>query len=494
MNPEIDKMRQPLSSEARERIFKEKILPSILTGSLPATNKTFAAVCSQPGAGKSTVVQRQKNRFGNERTISISIDDFFNYLPGLNEARMNGAFWGSQLKHENATVNKWRDDSMKYALRNEAHIIMETTNDPQSDAEELFDKGYKNREIYIIATDRHTSLTSVFLRAVHGFENGTMANCAVMGQEDHDENYSKWPKIAFAVEKTGSFNRIAVVTRDLGLCYQNEVILHTPSKLLWEKDCGAARQVIEMNNRHFTQSRIDQLKEAWGKIITAPLAELPEFQRYPLKKYADDVISHAESLGGRYDPDIVLPQDREAGRDSYLNLLDKHLQLIDKDLDLDYVGEQAFMNHLGEIYGVIKDRTRLKLDVGNEMRRDIDARVAREKSQEAIQRSALSLPRRRLSRDSGYGSSHPPDFPAAQGNAQTQGALKPPAATGERLPVKRLRSREEYIGGSERLPHDVTLQHSEREQEAGEALIALGGGRPAKRARYEERPRDGGRA
>ena len=325
--------RKELSQAECIRIFDEEILPSILTGDRRATNRTFVAVGSQPGGGKSTMVRSLKDRFDGERTISISMDDFFHHLPGFNEARMKGGRWEETLQHEDDTISEWGKMAIDYALKNKTHLITETCKDPKSMGKYYKQKGY-NTELYIIATDKHTSLTSIFSRAARGFENHNMANCAVLSKKSHDGLYAQWPRIALEVEAGGSFDKIGIATRERGVCYENKMITRRGFATQYDRSPEAHREIIKLNNGPFTQAKVDQLKKNWNEVFQSPLAGLRELKSLPLKQYQNSVMSRVESAGAQFRPNVILPKDRAAERHAYMTLLHEDLSLINDHLDL----------------------------------------------------------------------------------------------------------------------------------------------------------------
>lgn len=481
MNEDINRKRIPLSPEQRKRIFNEEVLPSLLTGDRPPTSKSFVGICCEQGGGKSTMVQAMENYFKGERTISLSMDNLRNSLPGHNEARMKGAGQGL-FPHEAATLKEWSGMAWNYALKDNSHIILESVNDPRVHNEHLDKYHYNDRQVYFIATNKEVSFTAMFSRAVKGFQKGQMANCAILDRQSHEKYYAKWANIAYEIEREGDFNKVGVATRDGEIFYENDIVGHTQQGPEWRLGREAHKQIIHLKNRPFTQTKIDQLKVDWQDILHGPLADHPEFKRHPLQKYRDDIMSHVESRGARFDPKLALPRDRTEDGKSYLNLLDKDLTLMEKGLDMKIESDFLFSTDLNRIHEDASYRTERAVALGNRLKRDNDERVAAEKARQAAvtQRSAGS-PSNRAAGDSTYGS-----LTAEQVRRLGQNEANAPGAPGDRHPIKRLRS--------DASDHEsLEAIQSDSEKVATEAMLALGGPQ-AKRARtsYDERPRDGG--
>lgn len=503
--------RRRLTNEQYKNIFYDMILPSILTGDRPAQNKTVALVCGQPGSGKSTMVRQLKNRFGGERTVSISVDDFYNSLPGVNEARMSGEHWRDGPAYEEKATSQWYDLAQKYAEKNDCHIILESCLNPIQFAKGFNKTGYAC-EAHIIATDKSVSLTSIFKRGIDGFKKGSMANCGVLDKKTHDALYAQWPSIAYDIERGEVFSLLTISTRDAGSCYENRLVDRATKR--WAKPGRAYEKLIELNNRHFSHAQIDALYDDWGEILHSELATRAEYKSYPLREYRDEVISYAISSGRSFDPRVVLPQDRSKARKSYVSHLHDDLNLI--SVNSKTADTLTFEDQLLRIYGEVASATRLRVNVELEMLADINALVAQENSR--------SLPLRAL--PSQIRSDSEPAHPHAGGVIE-RGDAGAKAEVTAKQPVARLGTKSPQSASSDHRSPELTgaeaanLQSGARatrstassygsldltEAEAAELeRNALAASRkrpmsslenaapPAKRARYDARPVELGR-
>ena len=355
---------EKLSRHKTQEIYENKILPELGISDIYENTRlekpVFAFVASQPGGGKSSVVQKLKARFSGEPTVSLVLDDLYMYVPGWNHRRMTGEITD---KHESEAPPKWARGLQDHAINHRGNIIFESAQNP-TDYDELLkqmrDEGYQV-ELYIVATDRLTSLTSIYRRAAEGYDNNRLANCSLLTKSEHEGYYAMWPSIILEQESNPThFDRLHIVSRDGSTLYENERVEVRSDQATWKRKAEAFEQFLLARNGGYHGDKAAWIERSWKRILCSKWYDNhPEAKRLELQKCSQDVHEALVTQEHRFNPIKVESHNTVSARSTYLRGLG-----TDADISLDYTQNNGtffvgyFKFRLASFYLSMEERTK----------------------------------------------------------------------------------------------------------------------------------------
>ncbi|NTI26865.1 hypothetical protein G6M87_32445 (plasmid) [Rhizobium rhizogenes] len=281
-----------LSLTQRQEIFEAEIIPAIGAHGPPVEKPTFAVVSGQPGAGKSTMIRQLGSKFGGQTTQQIIADDLNAYIPGNNAALLKGSH---ALEQKNSSaVTEWYHQLFDRSIEKKYNIILESCYSPRQYVSLLnaaCSNGYKT-ELYIIATDRITSFTSIHDRFEKALKNGFLASTVLPDADAHNHYYSIWPRVAFEVENNKLFDRIAIVRRNGKTVFENAQVAENDGESNWKQGPAALRALMNVRNQPLDNNQQQWVRSVWDRLAkSSAFAQHPDSANVPVVSYRRDVAS-----------------------------------------------------------------------------------------------------------------------------------------------------------------------------------------------------------
>lgn len=250
-------------------IFTTRILPELGAKRGGVLSPRFVFVCGQPGAGKTTTVNRLLDQLGRDQTQLISIDtvtdllhEVFGDCAGSKAATQEETF---KTKAQLAYVNALFDHAS--ALR--AHVIWERPfpTDTLSFGLAARALGYR-AECLVIAVPADESWLWVLTReTTRSGEPGRAP--ARVGWDRLLESHDGWPALIGQAEDLHAFDEIRILNRDGETLFENRLVPDAVSPR-WENPAFAFESLVVERLQPRSPAQLDALIAAWQDLCAHP--------------------------------------------------------------------------------------------------------------------------------------------------------------------------------------------------------------------------------
>ena len=200
-----------LSEEEHERILNN-IMQDVFKGAKKSERPTIFIMGGQPGAGKSTLINRLINSDEGRECLIINADEYRTYHPKIKE--IYEKYPDDLAAITDMDVRDWTQRIFAKAIENRNNIIFEgtmRTNQICNTIKDLHQKGY-DVNIHVMAVNFFESKLSTYSRFEEAVRAGGMPRHTP--PEAHDETYDKMLDTLQQIEDEGYFNRITIHGRN----------------------------------------------------------------------------------------------------------------------------------------------------------------------------------------------------------------------------------------------------------------------------------------
>ena len=181
-----DPLRHALPEAEHERIFRQRIVPSLFDRTRPVDTPTAIILGGQPGAGKTAIQMRARKdleQLGS--TVVISGDDLRSFHPAY--ARLQRSAPATAAFHTDRDSGRWVEMAITEAIDHKVNIVIESTmRDPlvlESTAAKLRANGYQI-EARALAVNERLSWQGVHQRYEAMMAAGRAARFTVRASHD----------------------------------------------------------------------------------------------------------------------------------------------------------------------------------------------------------------------------------------------------------------------------------------------------------------------
>jgi len=187
-------------------------------------------------------------------------------VPGYHQAaRTNSQNAQQQV---GSTPGQWGWQLMERAMDRRANVVLELAFPAAVQELAILAKthGYKT-ELHIIATDRRESWTAVLDRFDRAAKAGDV-EARIVGREEHENAYSRWPSAVLDAENRRDFDRVDITRRDGTVIYDNHLVTRN-GREEWEKPSRAFETLITERNRPVSAEDAKRINAVWDKLVAS---------------------------------------------------------------------------------------------------------------------------------------------------------------------------------------------------------------------------------
>ncbi|MFF0265567.1 zeta toxin family protein [Kribbella sp. NPDC004536] len=294
-----------LDAAESARIFRDRIVPDLLTGATQA-QPIVVFIGGQPGDGKATVTALARAVLAERgRPIVVSATAYEPYHPRFYEPITDVP--PAAGRYVAADGRRWYEQAVEWAMRQRHDVIVEID---LSAPEEFADcaRAFKNAgfqvEVALLAVHEALSRLGVLERHLRALENFGFGRLTTQGA--HDAGYVGVLRAADLIDAGDWGDRIAVLRPDAGMIYGNQ----RTSDSAWQEPARTAEAISRERDRPWT------VVESRNFLETA--SELGRFGlSAPVQWIRDESLEDAKTVtaiaGPRLHPDAVTMHVATAG-------------------------------------------------------------------------------------------------------------------------------------------------------------------------------------
>lgn len=289
-----------LSEAENERIFRDRIAPTVLPASLGRSPEPTAIILGgQPGAGKTGLFHKSADElWAKGPTVAIDGDKLRSFHPQYASLQRLEPLRAAD--HTNHDSGRWVEKLIEEAKQRGINLVIESTmRRPEvfeKTASELREAGYRI-EARALAVNERVSWQSVHSRYEAMIAAGEAPRFTI--RESHDAGAKGVRETLAQIEEKGLADRVSVYARGSVIIYDNHL-----EHGAWKEAARAAAALIEERNRPRTPNELSRHDAGWEKVLGMMTARgAPEADQSQVRAQA------------REDREYFQAQVREQGRE-----------------------------------------------------------------------------------------------------------------------------------------------------------------------------------